>query len=105
MKFSQIQLKKKAKYMSKKLYPSDFENELEYVEADLDFKLDKSNYILNNKGKWYADTAEGIKLLDEGGGIGILPILEMNRTGFDSYLNNKVKQSDSRISELTNKIM
>lgn len=75
------------------------------------FDIKNSGYYagVDKNGKWYADSAEGIKSLDEGGGIGILPILEMTRTEFDSYLKNKIKQSelkpDSEISELANKIM
>ena len=75
------------------------------------FDIKNSGYYagVDKNGKWYADSAEGIKPLDEGGGIGILPILEMTRTEFDSYLKNKIKQSelkpDSKISELANKIM
>jgi len=64
---------------------------------------------VDENGKWYADTAEGLKAVDEDGGIGFLPILEMSRNDFNSYLTEKISQvdlkSDISISELTNRII
>ncbi|WP_420573448.1 leucine-rich repeat domain-containing protein [Kordia sp.] len=37
--------------MSNELHPKDFENELEYVETVLGFKLDEDTYSLNEKGE------------------------------------------------------
>ena len=37
--------------MPTKYNPSDFENELKYVEAELGFELDEEDYKLNDEGK------------------------------------------------------
>ncbi len=75
------------------------------------FDIKNSGYFagIDKDGNWFADSAEGLKSLDEGGGIGILPILEMKRADFDSYLDEKLKSSDLKpdliLSELVNKII
>lgn len=62
------------------------------------FDIDKTGYYagVDENGKWYSDTAEGLKSLKEGGILGILPILEMNRTDFTNYLNKKIEESELR---------
>ena len=82
-----------------------------YIEWTPIFDIKNSGYFtgVDNDGNWFADTAEGLKSLDEGGGIGILPILEMTRADFDSYMSEKIKSSDLKtdlkLSELVNKII
>ncbi|NJB72922.1 hypothetical protein GGR42_003420 [Saonia flava] len=82
-----------------------------FIEWTPIFDIKNSGYFagVDNDGNWFADTAEGLKSLDEGGGIGILPILEMTRAEFNSYLNAKIRSSDlkpdSKLSELATKIM
>ncbi|MFD0990775.1 hypothetical protein ACFQ1R_11755 [Mariniflexile jejuense] len=82
-----------------------------FIEWTPIFDIKNSGYFagVDNDGNWFADTAEGLKSLDEGGGIGILPILKMTRDEFDSYLNEKIRSSDlkpdSKLSELATKIM
>lgn len=75
------------------------------------FDQDKSGYYagVDKNGKWYADTAEGLKSLEEGGCLGILGILEVKREEFDRYLTKKIQQSnlpsDGTVSELASKIV
>ena len=82
-----------------------------YIDWTPIFDIKNSGYFagVDKDGNWFADSAEGLKSMNEGGGIGILPILEMTRAEFDSYLNEKIKQSDlktdSKLPELANKIM
>ncbi|MEP2278666.1 hypothetical protein [Maribacter sp.] len=82
-----------------------------HIEWTPIFSIKNSEYFagVDNDGNWFADTAEGLKSLYEGGGIGILPILEMTRTDFDSYLNEKINKSelkaDLKLSELASEIM
>jgi len=82
-----------------------------YIEWTPVFDIKNSGYFagLDNGGNWFTDTAEGLKSLDEGGGIGILPILEMTRADFDSYMSEKINSSDLKIdlklSELVTKII
>ena len=70
------------------------------------FDIDETGYFagVDENGTWYADTAEGLKSLEEGGALGILPILEMDRNDFISYLNNKIEksnlESDIKVSDL-----
>jgi len=82
-----------------------------YIEWTPIFDIKNSGYFtgVDKDGNWFSDSAEGLKSLDEGGGIGILPILEMKRVEFDSYLDEKIKSSDLkpdlRLSELVDKII
>ncbi|WP_405415140.1 hypothetical protein [Maribacter sp. Asnod1-A12] len=75
------------------------------------FVIKNSGYYagVDENGDWYSDTAEGLKSVNENGGIGILPILEMNRKDFDIYLTEKIAQSELKsnikVSELTIKII
>ncbi|MEP1487575.1 MAG: hypothetical protein ABJK28_04005 [Algibacter sp.] len=75
------------------------------------FDIKNSGYYagVDENGDWYSDTAEGLKSVNENGGIGILPILEMTRKDFDIYLTEKIAQSDLKpnikVSELTFKII
>jgi hypothetical protein len=45
---------------------------------------------VDENGIWYSDTIEGLKAVDPDGGIGLLPILEMSREDFTSYLSKKL---------------
>ena len=82
-----------------------------HIEWTPIFDIKNSGYFagVDNDGNWFADTAEGLKPLDEGGGIGILPILEMTRANFNSYINHKIKsanlKADLKLSDLVNKII
>lgn len=82
-----------------------------HIEWTPIFDIKNSGYFaeVDNEGKWFTDTAEGLKSIDEDGGIGILPILEMTRTDFDSYLNEKINKSelkdDLKLSKLDSEIM
>lgn len=60
------------------------------------FDIDKTGYYtgVDENGNWYSDTAEDLKSLKEGGILGVLPILEMNRTDFGSFLNEKITGLD-----------
>lgn len=60
------------------------------------FDIKNSGYFAgtDENGKWYADTAEGLKSLNEGGVLGVLPILEMIRTDFIEYLIQKIDDLD-----------
>ncbi|MFL1896697.1 hypothetical protein ACJRPK_13400 [Aquimarina sp. 2-A2] len=77
-----------------------------YIKWTPIFDIKNSGYYagVDKYGNWFADTAEGLKSLEEGGILGILPILEMNRTDFGNYLNEKIDESelnsDFQIAEL-----
>jgi hypothetical protein len=60
------------------------------------FDIGETGYYagVNENGKWYSDTAEGLKSLEEGGILVILPILEMNRNDFGIFLNEKIVESN-----------
>lgn len=82
-----------------------------YMDWTPIFEIKNSGYFagIDKNGNWFTDSAEGLKSLDEDGGIGILPILEMKRADFNSYLNEKIKLSglkpDLILSKLVNKII
>ncbi|PTX61655.1 Leucine-rich repeat (LRR) protein [Kordia periserrulae] len=80
--------------MSKELNPADFNNELEYVEAVLGFKLDESNYKLNKEGKLVR-----LKIIDKG--ISNIKFIEKltSLTTLDLY-NNQIQYIEA-LSGLT----
>jgi len=64
---------------------------------------------VDQNGKWYSDTIAGLIAVEGGGGIGLLPILEMSREDFTSYLSKKLieknLQPDLLILPLVNSII
>ena len=67
--------------MSKELQPSDFKNELEYVEAVLGINIPKNNYTLTKQGKLTSLNlfSNGISEIDFLGNLTSLEILDLSQ--------------------------